>query len=529
MVLIFADGHYNCSKESLLKLYVREFDMSTTWLCTLRIVVCAICVLAAESTVAGPRRVVHEPENFAYMGQELGVSTYDQGKTQLAKTGAVTTSEDGAIHAKVLIVTGKQNTNARYSYVDDKLARITVTAPASAAAASFAATTKQASPIAGRAGIFRRGNGTAELASLGTGNSELVVQTTALAASMQEAQSTRDYWRVVAGISVVVLCILCMFPDRAWYTSHKLRIADSIVSALTVGGGWYFLREIPELARWLPAFNLGPNSPLATTALAAVVWIGGWRTLAWAIGAVRTSGWILGDKPMHSAIALQLVPVLLIPAVLRNCAKSPQYCGLVIVGAELVGLTYYRFSSSTAVIILSALVLLAPGIVRLYAYTLDKIGSHETNRWWPAIAASIGWPLAIVFGVLLLVLCSLLSLLKYWWVIALFAIVGMCLDQAGGGILLAAALVMLPVLLPAMLSVGVGGFAPTGFGGMEDPSNFGGFDAGSGFNSGGDFSFGSIDINPANGLPMFDGIGGFDIAGNTFGFDMSQDFSFPSD
>ena len=29
-------------------------------------------------------------------------------------------------------------------------------------------------------------------------------------------------------------------------------------------------------------------------------------------------------------------------------------------------------------------------------------------------------------------------------------------------------------------------------------------------------------INPANGLPMMDGIGGFDIAGNTFGHDMHQ-------
>ncbi len=31
----------------------------------------------------------------------------------------------------------------------------------------------------------------------------------------------------------------------------------------------------------------------------------------------------------------------------------------------------------------------------------------------------------------------------------------------------------------------------------------------------------SVDINPASGMPMVDGIGGIDIAGNTYGFNNS--------
>lgn len=34
-----------------------------------------------------------------------------------------------------------------------------------------------------------------------------------------------------------------------------------------------------------------------------------------------------------------------------------------------------------------------------------------------------------------------------------------------------------------------------------------------------------FDINPANGLPMIGGYAGFDIAGNTFGFDSTHDYS----
>jgi len=36
-------------------------------------------------------------------------------------------------------------------------------------------------------------------------------------------------------------------------------------------------------------------------------------------------------------------------------------------------------------------------------------------------------------------------------------------------------------------------------------------------------SFNDSCINPASGLPMIDGIGGFDVAGNTFGSDFSHD------
>lgn len=34
-----------------------------------------------------------------------------------------------------------------------------------------------------------------------------------------------------------------------------------------------------------------------------------------------------------------------------------------------------------------------------------------------------------------------------------------------------------------------------------------------------------LDINPANGLPMVGGMGGFDVAGNTYGVDSTHDYS----
>jgi hypothetical protein len=71
-------------------------------------------------------------------------------------------------------------------------------------------------------------------------------------------------------------------------------------------------------------------------------------------------------------------------------------------------------------------------------------------------------------------------------------------------------------LLPLAWNVGAAGVMSTNVSGMD-------FDSQGGFGGGSTgFDLDSFSVNPANGLPMMGGMGGFDIHGNTFGTDFND-------
>ncbi len=151
-------------------------------------------------------------------------------------------------------------------------------------------------------------------------------------------------------------------------------------------------------------------------------------------------------------------------------------------------------------------------MVRVYAYCYSVTDDMDYPPLVSAVLSNLLWPLFAAWMLLQLVWYALGSLLSGFWLILLGGFIGLFLGSGSGGMLFGAAV----ALLPLAWNVGSAGVMSTNVSGMDFDSQ-GGFAGGS---TG--FDLDSFSVNPANGLPMMGGMGGFDIHGNTFGTDFND-------
>lgn len=301
-------------------------------------------------------------------------------------------------------------------------------------------------------------------------------------------------WVMAAVVGAVALSVLWKLRAKIWL--RRVAIGDYLAALAIVGTALYFVAG-ELLASLLQDVNFVVGVYAVSFAM----------ILAWAFRTVRASGW-LPQRPLVEMLwIIPATPALLLPAVARNAARSIAYAGLVLFFLELCGLFYYFIhpGGMLAFAVLSLVGLFGAGIARLYGATFNHL-----QRWAPpylcALGALVLWPLALATFLLVLawsMVCNLLaSLLVLLAPAILLYIVGTAFDSQG----IKAAAVLLPLLglLPGVASLLLAGAMPTGFG---DGGGSGGFD---------------LAFNPANGLPMFDGMGGVDIMGNPFGTDFNH-------
>jgi hypothetical protein len=466
------------------------------------LLICLLPIWCSASAVAGPAR----PLNYIFAGQELGVSTYAQGKKSLAAKGHITEVPATETTAKTLTATGsfgrKAPLAARLEYsADGRLARITLTGPAAAAKRFFDGATTRATPIKGQPGVLARGTGEAELVTHGA-SSDVVFSSTAWLAQQRAATPKSAIngdlvgWLIVAAVVGGAIWVV-------WSNGHRYGFWDGLAAAIALIAAWVLLNRLT--AAW-PAAHAA-RAQLADSTMLTVVYIFAcWRLLIWSL---RASRWLPGARPWHSIIAMPLMPLLLPLTVLRNCILSPAYVGLVLTWCGVAAIVYYVHPAVNIVLALPIAALLAPAVVRIYGSTRDGLGGDRA-RYAPAILAGLLWPLTPVIGICAAAWSLVMMLLGMWPIIAGAAVVGLFFGASGAFALAAVGLLMLPTMIGVAVGVGSASLVPTGFGNVD----FGGMGAGMG-----------VAINPGSGLPMLDGIGGFDVGGNAFG---SSGFDFGS-
>ena len=271
---------------------------------------------------------------------------------------------------------------------------------------------------------------------------------------------------------------------------------DSIIPALPFLGAAFWMRNT-----WLAL-------PWLSIAGYAIYGIGCWLVVKWAVRTVRLSSWVPHRHAGHSLLAIAAAPILLVPAVVVNAFQSAFYFGLTLFVCQLLGLLGYFYLGWKVVALVPIAMFFAGGIVRLYAYCYSVIDDMDYPAGVIAVLSNLLWPLFLAWMLLQLVWYALGALLSGFWLILLGGFIGLFLGSGTGGMLFGAVV----ALIPLAFNVGAAGVAPTDVSGMDfgSPGGSTGFD------------FDSFSVNPANGLPMMGGMGGFDIHGNTFGTDFND-------
>lgn len=255
-----------------------------------------------------------------------------------------------------------------------------------------------------------------------------------------------------------------------------------------------------------------------------IFWCACWLTCTWAIRTTSATGWLNKAGRLTGLASLVATPLLLIPAVLRNCWKSAHYMGMTIFISGLIAYGCHRYFDDK----ISALLIIGPvagflggGLVRLYcgAYKSAPCPRRIDYPIVRAVLALFMWPLVFLAFVVVQALSLLLTMIGMWWLLVIAYIVGSIYTVETGWLI--AALVCVPTALNLLVMA----LAPTGYSGVDfgDELSFAS-GIGSGGLGGGGGGFDPMVFNPANGLPMIGGMGGMDIQGNPFGFDNTNHF-----
>lgn len=303
-------------------------------------------------------------------------------------------------------------------------------------------------------------------------------------------------WAIAAVIGALALSILWKQRAKLWARRVPL-------------GGYSAALALVGITLYIVAGRLD-SLPRAEGILVGVYAVSFTLILAWAFRTVRSSGW-LPHKPLLELLwIIPASPALLLPAVVRKAAKSVAYAGLVLFFLELCGLFYYLAhpGAMMAFAVLSLVGLFGGGIARLYGVTFSRL-ERRAPPYVCALGALVLWPLTLAIFLLMLAWSMVRNFLASLLVLLLPAIL---LYLAGtffesDGTKTAGILLPLLGLLPGVASLLLAGTMPTGFGDGGEGGGGGGFD---------------LTFNPANGLPMFDGMGGLDIMGNPFGSDFNH-------
>ena len=245
----------------------------------------------------------------------------------------------------------------------------------------------------------------------------------------------------------------------------------------------------------------------------AIYGVGCWMVVRWAVRTVRLSSWFPKRHPGHALLAIITSPLLVLPAVIVNAFQSAFYLGLTLFVAQILCLLAYFYWGWGVIALIPLCMLVAGGIVRMYSYFYSCFGDSDVSLI-NVVLSNLLWPILSVWLLLKLMLYAVVSIFSGLWLIILFGFIGLFFDSGTEGMLLGAAV----ALLPLVFSVGAAGVMPTDISGME-MSDLGGFDGG--YNA---IDFDSFSVNPVNGMPMIGGMGGVDIYGNTFGTDFNDPY-----
>lgn len=270
---------------------------------------------------------------------------------------------------------------------------------------------------------------------------------------------------------------------------------------------------------WLTMQSLDQPMTAAVSVIAGLLYL---RPVWWAVTYVRKSGLLLtGDTVIGSLLACLAAPLLLPVVVVRDCARSRWLAGLCLIFLQIAGLLLWLSPTRAVVVMLPLLAWLSGGLLRLYSQ-LAKPGETRPLKLARAV---VGWPVLLCGFVVKYAWLALLNILHAW---PLLLLGGLIAEPALGnwaiGVLIVAGLVSLPLLF----GVTCGALWPAGFDGLQ-PGSFstgGTSDFTPSFSGGhlGDFGLDQPIFNPANGLPMVGGIGGFDVHGNSYGSNMHDHF-----
>ena len=274
---------------------------------------------------------------------------------------------------------------------------------------------------------------------------------------------------------------------------------DSIIPALPFFAAAYWLRDNWFALPWFKILGY------------AIYAVGCWLIARWAVRTVRLSSWFPKEHAGHGLLATVTSPLLILPAVVVNAFQSAFYLGLTLFVCQILGLLAYFYMGWKVLLLIPVGMLVAGGIVRLYAYFYGCFGDSEVSLI-NVVLSNLLWPVLTAWLLLKLMLYAIVSIFSGFWLIILFGIIGLFLGSGAGGMLFGAVV----ALLPLVFSVGAAGVMPTDISGME-MSDLGGFDGG--YNA---IDFDSFSVNPVNGMPMIGGMGGVDVYGNPFGTDFND-------
>lgn len=306
-------------------------------------------------------------------------------------------------------------------------------------------------------------------------------------------------WSLAASAGALAASIIWKRRLKIW--ARRETIADYVVGLAVVGTFLIAVKSIDWSASWLIFGECMLGYSLIVT---------------WALRTVRLSGWLPRRPLVEILWALPSTPILLVPTVIRNMLKAARYAGLVLFFAELFGLVYYFLKPGLpiALVLLPLAGLFAGGVVRLYCATFDIVNKKAPSIV-SAVAALVLWPLTLAVFLLIFCyqsVCNLIGSFLFLLIPAVILYISGVLFQSEW-VKFASILLPFSGIIPGVAGLLATGLAPTGYGSQGSGSPT--FD-----------SLGSQgwDINPANGMPMFGGIGGFDVFGNTFGNNFNDPF-----
>ncbi|MCW3478740.1 hypothetical protein OL229_04035 [Neisseriaceae bacterium JH1-16] len=266
-------------------------------------------------------------KNFVFLGQELGVSTYEQTAKDLGTKATVTDAGiDAVTKGKVLKVSGKlvKKTSMVANFVYDtenKLVGIIITAPAKSAKALFGEIMKGFTQVQGKQNSYQADNGIAEIKKAPQNSHIATIQFTATKHAIDIGELSPSHsalwWSTVAVGTMMLWFILVCLQERiarnagGGWTSHKLKyLADCI----DLPGH----KTVSRLSLWWNRLT-----PLIDAAAAATVW---YLVLQlFGTGAAK----ILPIAPAFFLVG-SLLPIVVDLVKLRNLENSAAALGAVI-------------------------------------------------------------------------------------------------------------------------------------------------------------------------------------------------------
>lgn len=241
-------------------------------------------------------------------------------------------------------------------------------------------------------------------------------------------------WLLAAAAGLVLAPVVWLLMSaRAWIWERRCDVLDHAI-ALCVTVAAY--RAFPQA--WLAPWWAQP-----------VQWAGYWIIATWSLRTVRVCGWLPREPGIEYVWALPATPVLLVPAVLRNAAKSPHVAGILVLFAALVGGALYQAEGDvgTSLVWLGVIGFVGNGVVHVYRQSVDSSAQQEWSARRRAVMGVITWPVTalcllmvgawegikLFFGVLVAMLLPAVACLAAGVVFDLqwLTWIGLCLPFAG--------------------------------------------------------------------------------------------------